>query len=75
MPGVARLSIEALVDAVGEAKEFGIPAVAVFPVTDAALKSDEAEEAYNPDNLVCRAISAVKKALYHCFGCIDCSRV
>ena len=62
MPGVARLSIAALVDAVGEAQELGIPAVAIFPVTDAALKSDEAEEAYNPDNLVCRAISAVKKA-------------
>jgi len=62
MPGVARLSIDRLVDAVGEAAALGIPAVALFPNTDAALKTEDGAEAHNPDNLVCRAVSAVKKA-------------
>ena len=59
MPGVTRLSIDRVVDAVGEAKELGIPAVAIFPAIDSALKSDEGTEAQNPDNLVCRAVKAV----------------
>ena len=62
MPGVARLSIDRLVDAVGEAAALGIPAVALFPNTDPALKTEDGAEAHNPDNLVCRAVSAVKKA-------------
>jgi porphobilinogen synthase len=40
----------------------GIPAIALFPYTDDSLKTPEAEEAYNPENLVCRAVQAVKKA-------------
>jgi porphobilinogen synthase len=60
--GVDRLSIEALVADVGEAKSLGIPLVAIFPVVDPARKTDEAEEAYNADNLVCRAVAAVKQA-------------
>ncbi len=62
LPGAHRLSIPQLVDDVGEAASLGIPLVAIFPVVDAALKSDEAEEAYNGDNLVCRAVAAVKQA-------------
>ena len=62
MPGVSRLSIDLLVEAVADAGALGIPAVAIFPAIDDRLKSDEAEEAYNPDNLVCRAVSAVKAA-------------
>ncbi len=62
MPGVARLSIDRVVDAVGEAKDLGIPAVAIFPAIDSALKTDEGAEAQNPDNLVCRAVKAVKAA-------------
>jgi len=62
MPGVERLSLAALVDAVGEAKELGIPCVALFPFTDPKLKSEEGDEAVNPDNLVCRAVRAVKRA-------------
>ncbi len=62
LPGVSRLSIAQLIDDVGEAKTLGIPLVAIFPVVDPALKTDEAEEAYNPDNLVCRAVAAVKAA-------------
>src|SRR5262249_38698361 len=51
MPGVQRLSIAALVDEVGAAAEFGIPAVALFPVVPVARKSEAAEESCNPDNL------------------------
>src|SRR5262249_2566976 len=62
MPHVDRLSIPALVDAVGEAKSLGIPCVALFPVTPPARKSPEGDEAVNPENLVCRAVRAVKAA-------------
>jgi porphobilinogen synthase len=61
-PGVYRLSIDRLVDEVGRAAEFGIPLVAVFPVTDPKLKTPDGDEAVNPDNLVCRAVAAIKKA-------------
>jgi porphobilinogen synthase len=63
MPGAFRLSIPALVDAAGEAAELGIPTVAVFPAVDPALKDPEGREALNPENLVCRAVAAVKAAL------------
>jgi len=62
MPNVWRLSINELVKEVGRAKSLGIPLVAVFPVVDRALKTDEAEEAYNKNNLICRAVAAIKKA-------------
>ena len=63
MPGVDRLSIEALVDAAGEAAELGIPAIAFFPVVRPDLKSEDGAEACRPDNLCNRAIRAVKKAV------------
>jgi porphobilinogen synthase len=63
MPDAWRLSIPALVDAAGEAAELGIPTIAVFPAIDPALKDPEGHEALNPDNLVCRAASALKRAL------------
>jgi porphobilinogen synthase len=62
MPGVDRLSIDLLVEAAGEAAALGIPCIALFPQTNAKLKSDYGDEAINPDNLVCRAVRAVKKA-------------
>jgi porphobilinogen synthase len=62
MPGVDRLSIDLFTEAVAEAAELGIPAVAIFPATDPQLKTDEAEEAWNPDNLMCRAVRSVKSA-------------
>ncbi|MBM3570634.1 MAG: porphobilinogen synthase, partial [Alphaproteobacteria bacterium] len=62
MPGVERLTVAALVDEVGKAVDLGIPVVALFPATDPALKTADGEEALNPDNLVCRAVRAVKKA-------------
>jgi len=61
MPGVERLSIDLLVDAAREAASLGIPAIALFPRVDAALKSEDGREAANPDNLVCRAVRALKK--------------
>ena len=62
MPGVDRLSIDLLVQAVGEAKSLGIPAVAVFPVTPPELKTQDGDEATNPDNLVCRTVRSIKDA-------------
>jgi len=62
MPGVHRYSIDALVDAVVEAQGLGIPAVAIFPVTPQERKTEGGEESFNPDNLVCRAVRAVKAA-------------
>ena len=63
MPGVERLSIDLLEPAVAEAVELGIPAIALFPATPSELKTPGAEEAWNPDNLVCRAIREVKSKL------------
>ncbi len=60
LPGVERLSIDLLVDAVGQARRLGIPAVALFPATEPDKKTPDAEEAVNPDNLICRAVRAVK---------------
>ena len=60
MPGVDRLSIDELVAAAAEAKDLGIPAIALFPYTEDDLKTPDAAEAYNPDNLVCRAVRALK---------------
>ena len=63
MPGVDRLTIDRLVVQAREAQDLGIPAIAIFPYTDPAVKSPGAEEAWNPDNLVCRATRAVKAAV------------
>lgn len=60
MPGVERLSIDLLVNAVVEAGSLGIPMVAVFPFTPDHLKTPDAREATNPDNLICRAVRALK---------------
>ena len=70
MPGVERLSIDLLVEEVGVARQLGIPAVAVFPKTDPALKTPEAEEAINPQNLACRAVRAIKDAHVDAIGVI-----
>ena len=60
MPGVFRMSIDVLESAVAEAKDLGIPAIAIFPETDPAKKTEGAEEAVNEDNLVCRTVRALK---------------
>ncbi len=60
MPGVERLSIDLAVDAAEEAAELGVPAVALFPYTQTSLRDDAASEAFNPENLVCRTVRALK---------------
>ena len=62
MPGVDRLTVDLLGQAVAEAKGLGIPAVALFPQVPEDLKSENGEEAFNRDNLMCRAIAAIKSA-------------
>ncbi len=62
LPGVDRLSLDLLVEAAGAAKALGIPALALFPVVPSALRSEDAAAAFDPDNLMCRAIRAVKAA-------------
>ncbi|MBT6095837.1 MAG: porphobilinogen synthase [Rhodospirillaceae bacterium] len=60
MPGVDRLSVDLVADAVGGAVDLGIPVVALFPYTEPDLKTPDGREALNPENLVCRATRAVR---------------
>jgi len=61
MPGVFRHSVDRLMTLAEEAVQLGIPALALFPVIEASLKSLGAEEAYNPDGLVPRVVQALKR--------------
>ena len=61
MPGVERQSLDILLKTAERAVKLGIPALALFPVIDASLKSLGAEEAYNPDGLVPRVVQALKR--------------
>ncbi|MDH3305130.1 MAG: porphobilinogen synthase [Gammaproteobacteria bacterium] len=63
MPGITRRSIDGLLPELTEAHALGIPAVALFPVIDADLKTLDGSECANPDGLVQRAVRAIKKAL------------
>jgi len=63
LTGVARLSVDRAVQAAERAVELGIPCVALFPYTEDADKDPEATEAWNPENLVCRATRAIKAAV------------
>ena len=63
MPGVKRQSLDRLLETARQACDLGIPALALFPVIDAPLKSLDAREAYNPDGLVPRVVTALKRAL------------
>jgi len=60
MTGVTRLSVDRAVVAAQEAQALGIPVLALFPYTDPGLRDETGSEAHNPDNLVCRAIRAIK---------------
>lgn len=62
MPGVERVSIDELVKEAQELMRLGVPALALFPVTAAEKKSEDAAEAFNPDGLAQRAVAAVKEA-------------
>jgi porphobilinogen synthase len=60
MPGVERLSVDEAVREAERAMTLAIPCLALFPYTDPALRDGDGSEALNPDNLVCRAIRAIK---------------
>ena len=63
LPGVSRWSVDGIVARGREARDLGIPCVALFPNTPHHLRSDDGAEALNPDNLMCRAIRALKDAV------------
>jgi porphobilinogen synthase len=63
MPGVDRLSVDLVAGAAEEAAKLGIPVIALFPYTDASLKTADGREALNPNNLVCRAVREIKRAV------------
>ncbi|WP_029014523.1 porphobilinogen synthase [Niveispirillum irakense] len=61
MPGVERLSLDLLLPAAAEARDLGIPCIALFPVVPMERKDPTGAEATNPDNLMCRAMRAIKE--------------
>lgn len=61
MPGVTRQSIDNAIETAKQAADLGIPAIALFPAIDSTLKNDEGSEALNPENLICRAVAAIKQ--------------
>src|SRR5947209_7996700 len=63
LPGVSRWSIDRLAAKAREAARLGIPCIALFPNTPENLRTDRAEEALNRDNLICRAVRAIKDAV------------
>jgi len=63
LPGVSRWSIDLIAARAREAKASGIRCLALFPNTPSGLRSESGEEAVNPDNLMCRAVRAIKDAV------------
>jgi porphobilinogen synthase len=63
LPGVSRWSVDRIASKAREAADLGIPCVALFPNTPEQSRTERAEEALNPDNLICRAIRAIKNAV------------
>ncbi|MEX2519871.1 MAG: porphobilinogen synthase [Paracoccaceae bacterium] len=63
MPGVKRLSLDLLKIAAKEAYSLGIPVIALFPAVEQHLKTDDGREALNADNIICKAIRAIKDAV------------
>lgn len=63
LPGVQRLSVNALVEEARKAADLGIPALAIFPNISAELKTEDARESANPKGLVPEAVRAIKKAV------------
>jgi porphobilinogen synthase len=63
MPGIERMSVDVLLKAARRWFDLGIPAIALFPVTPPEVKTDRAEQAYDPDGLAQRAVRALKNAL------------
>jgi porphobilinogen synthase len=65
MPQVERLSVDNAVREAVKAAQWGIPCLALFPYTDPDLRDEKGSEALNPDNLMCRALRAIKKEVPH----------
>ena len=63
MPGVERLSIDLAVKAAETAADLKLPAIALFPYTETSLRDEQASQAFNPNNLVCRAVRAIKASV------------
>jgi porphobilinogen synthase len=63
LPGVSRWGLNGIVARAREARDLGIPCLALFPNTPRELRTDDGREALNPDNLMCRAIKAIKDAV------------
>jgi porphobilinogen synthase len=63
LPGVSRWSVDNIVARAKEARDLGIPCIALFPYTQPDRRTDDGKEALNPDNLMCRAIRALKDAV------------
>jgi porphobilinogen synthase len=63
LPGVSRWSVDRLAAKAREAADLGIPCIALFPNTPENLRTDDAREALNKDNLICQAIHAIKEAV------------
>ncbi|TWT36489.1 Delta-aminolevulinic acid dehydratase [Posidoniimonas corsicana] len=70
MPGVERLSVDLLPAAAARAAGLGIPAIAIFPATPPDKKTDDAREAFNAENLICRATRAVKQEVGDALGVV-----
>jgi len=62
MPGVERYSVDVLVEQAARAESLGIPALAIFPVTPGDRKTEDGSEAWNPENLICQAMRAIRNA-------------
>ncbi len=62
MPGILRLSCDLIVKEAKIAENLGIKAIALFPIIDKSLKSNDAKESYNSNNLICRAVKMIKDA-------------
>ncbi|MEM1225353.1 MAG: porphobilinogen synthase [Planctomycetota bacterium] len=70
LPGVQRHGTDRIVDVARRAADLGIPAIALFPATPPSLKTPDAKEAVNADNLVCRTTRAIKSAVGDSLGVI-----
>ena len=63
LPGVSRWSVDRIAERAKEAMALGIPCLALFPNTQPGRRSEDGAEALNPDNLMCRAIRAIRDAV------------
>src|SRR3546814_9939268 len=69
LPGVSRWSVDRLVERAREARNLGIPCIALFPNTPLKLRDERGSEALNPDNLMCRAIDRKSTRLNSSHSC------